>query len=104
MAHLVEVAQWYQRVITLGVQGEMGPLPEFVPPDTAPAAFIAQSAIEFRERLGEALLPTFRVEAETFVLVLYQRLPLPVAMATGSLAVEGDDELTAAFHRWLQGG
>ena len=46
---------------------------------------------------------TFRGEAETFVLLLYQRLPLPVATATGSLVVEGDGELTAAFDRWLQG-
>ena len=47
---------------------------------------------------------TFRAAAETFVLVLYQRLPLTVATATGSLVVEGDGELTAAFGRWLQGG
>lgn len=47
---------------------------------------------------------TFRAEAETFALALYQRLPLTVATATGSLVVEGDDELTTAFHRWLQGG
>jgi hypothetical protein len=47
---------------------------------------------------------TFRGEAETFVLLLYQRLRLTVATATGSLVVEGDRELTAAFDRWLQGG
>jgi hypothetical protein len=47
---------------------------------------------------------TFRAEAETFVLMLYQRLPLTVATATGSLAVEGDEDLIAAFDRWLQGG
>jgi hypothetical protein len=46
---------------------------------------------------------TFRGEAETFVLLLYQRLPLTAAMATGGLVVEGDGELTAAFDRWLQG-
>ena len=27
-----------------------------------------------------------------------------MATATGSLVVEGDGELTAAFDRWLQGG
>jgi hypothetical protein len=47
---------------------------------------------------------TFRAEAETFVLLLYQRLPLTVATATGGLVIEGDEELTAAFDRWLQGG
>ena len=45
----------------------------------------------------------FRAEAETFILMLYQRLPLTVATATGGLVVEGDGELTAAFDRWLQG-
>jgi hypothetical protein len=47
---------------------------------------------------------TFRADAETFVLVLYRRLPLTVATATGSLVVEGDGALTAAFNHWLQGG
>lgn len=46
---------------------------------------------------------TFRGEAETFILVLYQRLPLMMAITTGGLVVEGDGELTAAFDRWLQG-
>jgi hypothetical protein len=45
-----------------------------------------------------------QAEAEMFVLLLYQRLPLTVAMATGGLALEGDWVLTAAFDRWLQGG
>jgi hypothetical protein len=46
---------------------------------------------------------TFRAEAETFVLMLYQRLPLTVATATARLVMEGDEELTTAFNRWLQG-
>ena len=52
---------------------------------------------------ASAVQVTFRGEAETFILMLYQRLPLTVATATGSLVVEGDGELTAAFDRWLQG-
>jgi uncharacterized protein (TIGR03083 family) len=236
VAHLVEVAQFYVRTITRGVQGDMARPPELVPLTVAPAAFIAQSAIACRERLGEALLPTFRAryaelsallaqlssgdweklcyhasephsrpareflalsvqelamhgwdirsrldlafhlspesvaalvqhmprrlgrprraafplppefpgpvrfrwelhgavlniydivvehghcrmepaanstaqvtfraEAETFVLMLYQRLSLTVATTTGSLVIEGDGELTTAFDRWLQG-
>jgi uncharacterized protein (TIGR03083 family) len=236
VAHLVEVAQFYVRTIARGVQGDMTQPPELTPPAVAPAAFIAQSAIACRERLGEALLPTlreryaqlcalltqldagdweklcaytseprsrpvreflalsvqelaihgwdirsrlepvfhlspesltvlvqhtprrlerphravfplppefpdpvrfrwelrgavgdsydivvehrrcrmepatdstaqiiFRAEAETFALMLYQRLPLTVATATGSLMLEGDEELTTAFDRWLQG-
>jgi uncharacterized protein (TIGR03083 family) len=47
---------------------------------------------------------TFRAAAVTFILMLYQRLPLTVATATGALVVEGDGELVAAFDRWLQGG
>ena len=237
VAHLVEVAEDYQRRIAHGVQGEMGPPPELAPPGTVSDASIAQLAIAYRERLGETLLPTFRAQyaqlsallarlgpgdwdklcyfarapqsrpvreflalsvqelaihgwdmrsrlepafhlspesvtvlvqhmsrllsrpqravfplpperlapvrfrweldgavietydivvehgrcriepagasvaevtfraaAETFVLMLYQRLPLTVATATGSLVVEGDTVLTAAFDRWLQGG
>jgi uncharacterized protein (TIGR03083 family) len=237
VAHLVEVAQDYRCRIARGVQGEIGPHPEFAPPGTVSDASIAQLAIAYRERLGETLLPTFRAqyaqfsallaqlgpgdwdklcyfarapqsrpvreflalsvqelaihgwdirsrlepafhlspesvtvlvqhtpqllgrphravfplpaefpgpvrfrwelrgaavdtqdivaehgrcrmepavasvaqvtfraEAETFVLLLYQRLPLMVATATGSLMVEGDGELTAAFDCWLQGG
>ena len=46
---------------------------------------------------------TFRGEAETFILLLYQRLPLAVATATGGLVVEGDGKLITAFDRWLQG-
>jgi hypothetical protein len=45
----------------------------------------------------------FRAEAGTFILLLYQRLPLTVATATGGLVIEGDGQLTAAFDRWLQG-
>jgi uncharacterized protein (TIGR03083 family) len=237
VAHLVEVAEDYRHRIARGVQGEMGPPPELTPPGTVSNASIAQIAIAYRERLGEALLPTFRTqyaqlsallvqldpgdwdklcyfartpqsrpvreflalsvqelaihgwdirsrlepafhlspesitvlvqhipqlldrprravfplppefsghvrfrwelrgavldthdivvehgrcrmepadasaaaqvafrgEAETFVLLLYQRLPLTVATATGILEVEGDGELTAALDRWLRG-
>ena len=237
VAHLIQGAQFYVHTISRGVQGDMARPPELASPAIARAAFIAQSAIACRERLGEALLPTFRTryvelsallaqlsggdweklcyytseprsrpvreflalsvqelaihgwdirsrlepvfhlspesvavlvqhtprrlgrphravfplppefpgpvrfrwelrgavvdthdvivehgrcrlepadasaaqvtfraEAETFVLLLYQRLLLTVATATGSLVVEGDRELTAAFDRWLQGG
>jgi hypothetical protein len=44
----------------------------------------------------------FGAEAETFVLLLYQRLPLTVATAIGVLVVEGDGKLITAFDRWLQ--
>jgi uncharacterized protein (TIGR03083 family) len=60
VAHLVEVAQSYVRTISRGVQGDMARPPELASPAIARAAFIAQSAIACRERLGEALLPTFR--------------------------------------------
>lgn len=40
---------------------------------------------------------TFRAAAETFVLVLYRRLPLTVATATGDLVIEGDGALTAVY-------
>jgi hypothetical protein len=46
---------------------------------------------------------TFRCEAETFVLMLYGRLTLEAAMATGHLRTEGEPGLVAAFARWLTG-
>ena len=46
---------------------------------------------------------TFRCEAETFVLLMYRRLALAAATATGRLAVEGDNELIVAFDQWLTG-
>jgi hypothetical protein len=46
---------------------------------------------------------TFNAAAETFLLVLYQRLALTVATATGDLLVKGDGELCADFDRWLRG-
>jgi len=54
--------------------------------------------------IASAAQVTFRAAAETFVLLLYQRLPLTAATATGSLGVEGDGKLITAFDRWLQGG
>jgi uncharacterized protein (TIGR03083 family) len=237
VAHLIQGAQFYVHTISRGVQGDMERPPELASPAISRAAFIAQNAIACRERLGEALLPTFRTryaelsallaqlsggdweklcyyssephsrpvreflalsvqelaihgwdirsrlepafhlspasvavlvqhtprrlgrphravfplppefhgpvrfrwelrgavvdthdivvehgrcrmepaaastvqvtfraEAETFVLLLYQRLPLTVATAMGSLVAEGDRKLITAFDRWLQGG
>jgi hypothetical protein len=46
---------------------------------------------------------TFRSDAETFVLLMYRRLSLETATATGQVVVEGDPELKAAFDRWLKG-
>ncbi len=60
VAHLIQVGQFYQRVITRGLQGETEPPPEFPPPETDPATFIAQNAITARQQLGERLLPTLR--------------------------------------------
>ena len=47
---------------------------------------------------------TFRGEAEPFVLLLYGRLTLESAIATGRLRTEGEPGLVAAFARWLTGG
>jgi uncharacterized protein (TIGR03083 family) len=46
---------------------------------------------------------TFHGDAETFILVQYQRLALAAATVMGHLAIEGDGELLAAFDCWLQG-
>ena len=46
---------------------------------------------------------TFRGDTETFVLVLYGRLTLESALATGRLRTEGEPGHVAAFARWLMG-
>jgi hypothetical protein len=46
---------------------------------------------------------TFHGGAETFVLVLYGRLPLEAALARGRLRTEGEPGRVAAFARWLTG-
>jgi uncharacterized protein (TIGR03083 family) len=60
VAHLIQGAQFYVHTISRGVQGDMARPPELASPAIARATLIAQSAIACRERLGEALLPTFR--------------------------------------------
>ena len=52
---------------------------------------------------ADATNVTFRSDAETFVLLMYRRLLLETATATGQVVVEGDQELKAAFDRWLKG-
>src|SRR5262245_48685274 len=75
VAHLVEGAQFYVRTITRGVQGDMTQPPELVPLALTRAALIAQSAITCRERLGEALLPTFRARYAELSALLAQLDP-----------------------------
>jgi uncharacterized protein (TIGR03083 family) len=45
---------------------------------------------------------TFRSDTETFVLLMYGRLTLEPALATGRLSVEGEQGLVTAFERWLK--
>ena len=45
---------------------------------------------------------TFRSDTETFVLLMYGRLTLELAIATSRLSVEGDQGLVTAFDRWLK--
>lgn len=46
---------------------------------------------------------TFRCDTETYVLLVYGRLPRETAIASGRLVVEGDRELAAAFGQWFRG-
>lgn len=45
----------------------------------------------------------FRCETALFILMMYRRLSLDEALASGALSIEGDQALTLAFERWLQG-
>jgi uncharacterized protein (TIGR03083 family) len=46
---------------------------------------------------------TFRCGTETYVLLVYGRLNLDAAIATGRLMIEGDRQLAIAFGQWFRG-
>jgi uncharacterized protein (TIGR03083 family) len=46
---------------------------------------------------------TFRCDTETYVLLVYGRLNLDTAIASGRLAVDGDRELAKRFTQWFRG-
>jgi uncharacterized protein (TIGR03083 family) len=46
---------------------------------------------------------TFRGDTETYLLLVYGRLPLDAAVSSGRLVVEGDRELAARFGQWFRG-
>jgi uncharacterized protein (TIGR03083 family) len=46
---------------------------------------------------------TFHCDPETYVLVMYGRLSLEAAHATGRLRIEGDQALAGAFGQWFKG-
>jgi hypothetical protein len=46
---------------------------------------------------------TFRCDTETYVLLVYGRLPLEAAMASGRLWMEGDRQLALAFGQFFRG-
>ena len=46
---------------------------------------------------------TMRCDTETYVLLVYGRLDLETALASGRLMLEGDRELALAFGRWFRG-
>jgi hypothetical protein len=64
VAHLVDGAQFCLWTISRGVQGDTSPPPELAQSGTIRAEVIAQHAIASRERLGDALLATFRTQYE----------------------------------------
>lgn len=52
---------------------------------------------------GSTASVTMRCDAETYVLLVYGRLDLHAAMASGRLTVEGDRSLAMAFGQWFRG-
>jgi hypothetical protein len=42
-------------------------------------------------------------DAETYVLLVYGRLDLHAALASGRLTMEGDRDLAIAFGQWFRG-
>jgi uncharacterized protein (TIGR03083 family) len=75
VAHLADGAQFYIWTISRGVQGDTSSPPELAQSGTMRAEVIAQHAIASRERLGDALLPTFRTQYEQLYGLLWQLNP-----------------------------
>jgi putative sterol carrier protein len=46
---------------------------------------------------------TFTCDTETFLLLMWGRLALETATATGQISIEGDHGLAADFGRWYKG-
>jgi uncharacterized protein (TIGR03083 family) len=46
---------------------------------------------------------TFRCDTETYILLVYGRLNLDAALASGRVEVEGDRQLASAFGQWFRG-
>jgi hypothetical protein len=46
---------------------------------------------------------TFRCDTETYVLLVYGRLPLDTAINSSRLVVAGDRALATAFGQWFRG-
>jgi uncharacterized protein (TIGR03083 family) len=56
------------------------------------------------EDAGAAPAPvTFGCDTETYILLVYGRLDLDAAIASGRLHVEGDGQLARAFGQWFRG-
>jgi putative sterol carrier protein len=46
---------------------------------------------------------TFRCDTETYILLVYGRLNLDAAMASGRVRIEGPRHLAMAFGQWFKG-
>ena len=46
---------------------------------------------------------TFSGDTETYVLLVYGRLDLDAALASGRLRVQGNRQLASAFGQWFKG-
>lgn len=61
------------------------------------------NTLRMAEPQGATAQVTIRCDAETYVLLVYGRLDLEAAMASGRLAVEGDTELVRIFAQRFRG-
>jgi putative sterol carrier protein len=68
-----------------------------------PDLVVAGDTIHMEDAGDARASVTFRCDTETYVLLVYGRLHLESAIASGRLVVDGDRELAGSFTQWFRG-
>jgi uncharacterized protein (TIGR03083 family) len=73
------------------------------PGPSKPDLLIDGSTIRMEDAGAASPNVTFRCDTETYILLVYGRLNVDAAIASGRLRVEGDRQLATTFGQWFRG-